>query len=218
MRVKKKNIVIVGTGGFAQEVEWLLNRSNQINPEWNFCGFIDNDLSKHNTQVVGDDAYILHAKKIMYVVIAIGDSHIREKIHCSYKRNKNIKFPNLLDPSVMLSQRVKLGEGNIICAQSIITTDIEIGDCCIVNLNCTIGHDVKIGSYTTINPGVNISGNVVIGCRSNIGTGSQIIQGIEIGESVTLGAGGVVVKNLPRYCTAVGVPAKIIKLYNTGEK
>jgi serine O-acetyltransferase len=37
---------------------------------------------------------------------------------------------------------------------------------------------------------------------------------ITVGDNVTLGAGAVVVKDLPSNCTAVGVPAKVIKEKN----
>ena len=38
-----KDIVIVGYGGFAREVEWLISRINEKDKTWNFKGFIDVD-------------------------------------------------------------------------------------------------------------------------------------------------------------------------------
>ena len=46
-----------------------------------------------------------------------------------------------------------------------------------------------------------------------VGTGAKIINQLEIGEQTTVGAGAVVAKELPAKCTAVGVPAKIIKYH-----
>ena len=45
-----------------------------------------------------------------------------------------------------------------------------------------------------------------------MGTGSKIIQGLSVGMNTFVGAGAVVVRNLPPDCTAVGVPAKPIKI------
>ena len=59
-------------------------------------------------------------------------------------------------------EQIKIGEGNIICAGNIFTTDIEIGSFNVFNLDCTVGHDTVIGSYNIINPSVNISGGVKI--------------------------------------------------------
>ena len=45
-----------------------------------------------------------------------------------------------------------------------------------------------------------------------MGTGAKIINQLEIGDYTIVGAGAVVAKTLPAHCTAVGVPAKVIKV------
>ncbi|TYZ24511.1 acetyltransferase [Selenomonas ruminis] len=205
-----KDLVIIGDGGFAKEVEWLVERINQKEPTWNFLGFIDK--VKNKPQVIGDDDFVLNYGHELNVVIAIGTSNIRDKIYNRYKRNSKIKFPNLLDPDVKHSTKITMGEGNIICAGTIMTVDISIGNCNIINLDCTVGHDVHIDDFVTINPSVNISGNTHISNGCNIGTGTQIIQGLIIEHNTIVGAGAVVNKDLPANCTAVGVPAKVIKV------
>lgn len=206
-----KDLVIVGNGGFAREVEWLVDRINHISPTWNFLGNIDSN--KSNQRVIGDDEYILNYKRELYVVIGIGSSSVRRRIYNMYKQNQNIRFANLIDPNVILSDRVMMGDGNIICAGSILTVDIKIGDCNIINLDCTVGHDVIMGDFITINPSVNISGGTIIGSGCNIGTGASIIQNLKIGHDTIVGAGALVNKDLPENCTAVGVPARVIKVH-----
>ncbi len=206
-----KKLVIVGNGGFAKEVEWLVERINMISPTWDFIGFIDKD--SNNPRVVGDDEFITNYNQELNVAIAIGSSSIREKIYSAYKENANICFPNLIDPSVLLSDRISFGEGNIVCAGCILTVDIAIGNCNIINLDCTIGHDAIIRDFVTINPSVNVSGNTTIESGVNIGTGTQIIQGLTIGNNSIVGAGAVVSRELPSNCTAVGIPAKVIKYH-----
>ncbi len=203
-----KKLVIAGNGGFAREVEWLVERINSVSPTWNFLGFVDDETAP---KVFGNDDALIHYSNEIYVSIAVGSSEKRRKIYNAFKKNPNIRFANLIDPSVLLSDKVLLGEGNIICAGSIITVNISIGNGNIINLNCTVGHDAIIHDYVTINPSVNISGNVCIENGSNIGTGTQIIQGIHIGENTIVGAGAVVNRDLPDNCTAVGIPAKVIK-------
>ena len=206
-----KDLVIVGNGGFAKEVKWLVDRINAKNPTWNFLGFIDTDIN--NSNVIGDDNYVMNYHKELYVAIAIGTSIIRERIYNKYKANSNIKFANLIDPNVIMSDRISFGEGNIVCAGTIITVDIAIGNCNIINLDCTIAHDDVIENFVTVNPSVNVSGNVKLSSCCNIGTGTKIIQGLVIGDRSIVGAGAVVNRDIPENCTAVGVPAKVIK-YN----
>lgn len=205
-----KRLAIAGYGGFAREVEWLVGRINAVSPTWDFIGFIDNKDSDDH-RIIGDDEFIINQNEELYVAIAIGFSDIRQKIYKAYKANPNIKFANLIDPSVICSDRIVIGEGNIICAGSILTVDITIENCVIINLDCTVGHNAVLEDYVTINPSVNISGDTKIGTGSNIGTGTQTIQGISIGKNCIVGAGSVVNRDLPDNCTAVGVPAKVIK-------
>ena len=112
-----------------------------------------------------------------------------------------------------MSDSVIIGEGSIVCAHTIITVNITIGKHVIVNLDCTIGHDAVLNDFVTVYPGVNISGNTDIGYASELGTGMQIIQGKKIGERSIVGAGAVVIRDIPEKCTAVGSPAKPIKLF-----
>lgn len=44
-----------------------------------------------------------------------------------------------------------------------------------------------------------------------IGLNAIILNGVKIGNGVTIAAGAVVAKDVPDYCVAAGVPAKIIK-------
>jgi len=205
-----KNLVIVGNGGFAKEVKWLVDRINVKNTTWNFLGYIDKD--KYVKGVIGNDEFLLSYKDKLAVALSIGTSYNRKRLYDLYKTNSNLYFPNLIDPDVLLSESVSMGIGNIICAGCIMTVDITVGNGNIINLDCTIGHDVIIDDFVTINPGANVSGNVHLQTCVEIGTGTQIIQGKTVGCGSRVGAGAVVVSNLPEYCTAVGMPAKPINI------
>lgn len=208
-----KKIYIVGSGGFAREVAWLIEDINEKNPTWKIMGFIDeneDNIGKelNGYKVLGNLEY-LNKQERAYVTIAIGTGEIREIIS---NKIENHEFSILVHPSVIMSKFVTIGEGTIICAGNIITTNIEIGNHVIINLDCTIGHDVILRNYTTILPSANVSGNVVIGKKTTIGTGSAIIQGISIGKQCMIGAGSVVNKAITDYATAVGIPARVIKV------
>lgn len=97
-----------------------------------------------------------------------------------------MKFATLIDPSVLVSKRVEIGEGSIICAGTIITVNIKIGNHVIVNLDCTIGHDDVIEDFVTIYPSVNVSGKVLIGECSELGTEMQIIQGKKVAPNTII--------------------------------
>ena len=209
-----KNIIIVGSGGMGREVEWLIKRINAAGfNTYNFVGYADDTKIKGtkigSSQVICNVEELSKYEDEIDVIIAVANPKDRKTIVEKLIKNDNIRFPNLIDPSVIYDENeVILGRGNIICAGTILTVNINIKDFNIINLDCTIGHDVILNDYITIYPNVNISGNVNIENNCEIGTGSQIIQKLRICENVIIGASACVVKNIDDSGTYVGVPAK----------
>lgn len=218
-----QELVIIGAGGFGREVKWLVDRINQRNMEqyrtekWKLLGFIDDGIPvgtlTDNLPSLGGTEWMLEKKEPIAVACAIGSAEKRRKVVESIKSNRTLEFPKLLDPSVLMSDSVRLGKGNIICAGTILAVDISIEDFLILNLDCTVGYDTVLESYVTVYPSVNISGAVHVHSCVEIGTGCHIIQGKTIGAGTIVGAGAVVVKDLPEHCTAVGNPARPVKFY-----
>lgn len=209
-----KDLYIIGAGGFGREVAWIVERINSIKPTWKLKGFIDDNetlwgSTEGEYHVFGGCEY-LSALEGVYAVCAVGSSNVRKKIIEKLK-DTSVKFATLVDPSVLYSNSVRIGEGAIVCAGTIITVDVNIGDHVIVNLDCTIGHDAVIDDFVTIYPSVNVSGNVLIGECSELGTGTQIIQGKKVISNTIIGAGAIVVKDCLESGTYVGSPAKKIK-------
>ncbi|MEY8521425.1 NeuD/PglB/VioB family sugar acetyltransferase [Lachnospiraceae bacterium 38-10] len=203
-----KDTVIVGYSGFAKEIEWLLKCVNRRKFTYNFLGFIDRISGKG---IVGDDQWVCDYAKPLQVIVAIADCRNRYRLISQYKTNPNIIFPNIVEPSVKFDDTLEMGQGNIICANNILTVDVKIGNFNIINLNNTIGHECIIGDFVTINPGCNISGNVSIKRNCFIGSGVTILQGKTIGEAAIIGAGAVVIDNIMPGTTNVGIPAKEVK-------
>lgn len=211
-----KELYIVGAGGFGREILWLVQRINEHEPTWKFSGFIDDNaglqgLTQSGYPVLGGCDYLQKVTSDVWVVIAVGAAQVKKKIVEKLEQCSNVKFATLIDPSVLLSDSVSIGEGSVICAGSVLTVDVEIGNHVAINLNCTVGHDVVLQDYTTVYPGVHISGNVTVGQCVELGTGSQIIQGKKIEDNIIVGAGSVVTKDLSEQGTYVGAPVRRVK-------
>lgn len=212
-----ERIAIAGSSGFAREILALIEDINRQSLTYEIVGFIDNDVSDrciHGYPIVGDDAFINNLHESISVVIAVGEPYLKRKIRNKYT-NSLVKFPTLIHPSVQIGCKssVVFGEGCIVCAGCILTTDIAIKEFVTLNLMCTVGHDTVIGSYCSFMPSVNISGEVKINEGVYVGTGAKIINQLEIGEDTIIGAGAVVTNSLMANCTAVGVPAKPIRFH-----
>lgn len=201
----KKNICIIGAGGFAKEVLCLitdLGRSNDV------CCFMETDefYKKRTVLDIRVEPISNFNSEKYKAIVAVGDPHGREKI--IKQLPKSTKFETLIHPNITISKWNKIGEGSIICAGCILTCNIELGQHTHVNLDCTIGHDCKIGDYFTAAPSVNISGKCKIGKKVYIGTNSAIRDKISICDEVTIGMGSIVVKDINEPGIYIGNPTK----------
>ncbi|HFS67691.1 MAG TPA: acetyltransferase [Flavobacteriia bacterium] len=213
-----KKIAIIGAGGFGREVKNLIEQINKHIEEYIIIGFFDDNIDKYaqisGLPVLGKISEINNINTETYLVFGIGDPKFKQKIFKTIK-NKNIIFPTLIHPSVIKNNNnIKIGDGSIICAGTILTCDIVIGNFVLLNLCCTVGHDAIIKNFSSFMPSVNISGEVIIEDCVYVGTGATIINKIKIGENSIIGAGALVSKKIPSNCTAVGIPAKPIKFHN----
>lgn len=206
------DLVVFGAGGMGRELMWQLEETGG----YNLLGFADDSSeiqgkTVNGYPVLGGSDWLCSRQEKTAVAIAVANTKVRKKIAEKLKANGNICFPNIIAPDAKISPLVEMGEGCIICFGNIITVNIKIGDFFLSNRSNNIGHDCLIGDYVTLNTMVSVSGNVTIGNGCDIGTGTSIIQGKTIGENTIVGAGAVVIRDLPSDCTAVGVPAAVIK-------
>lgn len=212
-----KRIVVVGAGGFAREVKWLIEEINRAVPgTYEFKGYVVSDLSKlgeHDSrdEVLGDTVWLrAHANEVDALSIGIGSPGARLKVSAELEPHfAPGKWPALVHPSAIFDRHsTRLGHGTIVCAMVVGTVNLELKPFAMVNLSCTLGHEAILGRGCVLNPTVNISGGVVLEDGVLVGTGAQVLQYITVGKAATVGAGAVVTKDVPEGLTVVGMPAK----------
>jgi acetyltransferase-like isoleucine patch superfamily enzyme len=112
--------------------------------------------------------------------------------------------------------RLEIGDGTWIGEQSFLHAagGITIGR------NVGIGPGVRIitsrhaeaGRDTPILHSPLTFAPVAIGDDADLGIGSIVLPGVTIGRGVQVGAGAVVIRDLPDYAVAAGVPARVIRI------
>ncbi len=203
-----KNICIVGTGGFAREVLFLID---QIGIFENVRAFIEPD---HIFNEKWKDKYIMDIPVLAFSdlkesdKVSIGVADIRLRELTTQQLPISTEYITLVHPRAAVSRWASIGKGGIVTAGCIVTTQVNIGSHCQLNLNSTVGHDCAIGEFFTTAPSVNISGICTLGNRIYFGTGAATKQGITICDDVIIGMGAMVVKNINEQGTYVGIPAK----------
>jgi sugar O-acyltransferase (sialic acid O-acetyltransferase NeuD family) len=211
-----RKLVIIGAGGFAREVAWLVRDINRVEPKYEFMGYVVSDLSRvgeHDSQkeILGDYGWIEeNPGKVDSLAIGIGTPSVRKSIAAELEaRFPNLEWPSLAHPTAQFDRSSsQMGRGVIFCAGVIGTVNLAIEAFSLVNLSCTIGHEARIGAYGVLNPTVNISGGAYLGEEVLVGTGAQILQYVRVGDKATVGAGAVVTRDVLPGETVVGIPAK----------
>jgi serine O-acetyltransferase len=110
--------------------------------------------------------------------------------------------------SVVLPPSVKMGK-NVILSYGGLGT--------VIHRNTVIGDDVVIASGVTIGGRSGDEAVPVIGTGAFIGSGAKIIGNVKIGKYASIGANAVVLKDIPDYAVAVGVPAKVVRIMEASE-
>lgn len=214
--MKSQKIAIIGAGGCGRELLDVFETCNQNKQQYEILGFIvqkEYSLAGeiiNGYPVLGDFEWFEKNGRNVYAICAVGASHYRHRL-VNMASFYGVRFCSVIHPSVNKSNWVEIGEGSVIAAGCVLTTQIKIGNHVYVNYGCTIGHDVVLEDFTTLLPGAHISGAVTSHTGCYIGTGTNVIERINLGEWSIIGAGSTVIRDVPANTTVVGNPGKIIK-------
>ena len=218
------SLAIFGAGGLGREVLVLARQINEAVPTWELFGFFDDQIPPApellDLPYRGSSTDLLAlgqhtpAAAPLHVAVAMGNSQHRATVVARLRTaGPGLHFPALIHPGVARQpyQRLRIGEGCLVQQGCLLTTNIQLGEFTLLNLGCTVGHDAVLDGFCSLMPHANVGGAAHLERGVYLGTNATVIQGVRIGAETIVGAGAVAVRDLPAGCTAVGVPARIIK-------
>lgn len=211
-----KQLIIIGTGGFAIELYEHIQNSIGYSEEFLFKGFIEGDIDytgKDYSFLPGSFLGGIKDYKIMdddVFTLAVADPVLKERL-ATIAINRGCTFINIIHKTVVVSQNATLGEGIILAPFTIVTSNAIIEDFVMLNTYSGIGHNSKIGKYSSVMGHVGINGHVTVGHHTFWGAGAQALPGSNIGDFAKVGACSLVLRRVKAGDTVFGVPAKSIK-------
>lgn len=203
-----QNIIIIGAGGYAKSVIDSLDLSKYC-----ISGFIDDykkDKEHLGFPILGKNISDIKNPRDFFYFIAIGNNQKRIKWYQELT-SKNLRLINVIDKSAIVSPNAIIGKGCFVGKMAIINSKSKIGNNCIVNTKALVEHGCTIKNNVNVSTNSVLNGDVIIGENSFIGSCSVINGQVNIGNNVMIGSGSVVIRDIEDDCTAVGIPAKIIK-------
>jgi sugar O-acyltransferase (sialic acid O-acetyltransferase NeuD family) len=221
---KKTQIVLVGCGGFAQEIAtYIVNIAAQVNSS--DCELTVSDVVDSGTGRFDDIDRITESHPLRHqdysqidniqdkkFVLCLGDPVIRhrefQKIHAF-----GGTFFTVIHPLAFVSATASIGDGCILAPFVFVGPFASVGANCAINVRATIGHDAHLGESVVVSPHVDINGAVVCGDCTFFGSGVIVQPSLVIGKYAKIAAASVVKQAIGDGELGAGNPAKGRKFY-----
>jgi sugar O-acyltransferase (sialic acid O-acetyltransferase NeuD family) len=207
-----KQLVILGAGGYAQELAWIVDDINSQMPTWDLIGYIEprkqsktGDRLHYDRPILGGWDDIAHDGDI-YFACGIGSPASRE-LECREAERRGFLPASLIHPSVITARHVEIGDGTVIGARSILAPYAVLGRHCALNLGVIIGHNTRIGDFCVLSPGAQLLGAAQLENKVFLGANATVYLGRRVGTGSSVGANSFLVTHLGPGASVVGVPA-----------
>lgn len=218
----KKNILLFGASDHCRYTIDIVENEQK----YTILGIMDKNLEKGTIidyyPVLGyldDLESLFKANEIFGGIVSIGDNYTRMKVvEQILIRFPNFNFVNAIHKSVIIGKKVVLGTGCVFMAGVIINNDCSVGNHCFLATKSSLDHDSEMDDFASLSPGVTTGGRVKIGRLSAIGIGATILHYTKVGSNCVIGGNTLVNKDIENDIVAYGVPVKIARKREIGEK
>jgi sugar O-acyltransferase (sialic acid O-acetyltransferase NeuD family) len=207
-----KRLVVIGAGGYAQEVFWVADDINAVSPTWELLGYIDpaapvqKGRQHYDRLILGGWNDLPHGEQI-YFACGIGSPAGRIK-ECAEAERRGLVPATLVHPGVTVARHVEIGEGTIVSAGCILSPYALIGRHCVLNHRAIVGHNSRIGDYCVLSPGATVLGNAELKDGVFVGANATVYLGRKVGAGSIVGANSFLLTHLGAGVSAIGVPAE----------
>lgn len=196
--VKSRKAVVLGTGAFAEVVDFYLTKDSS----YEVVGFTASADAVKSAEFRGRSLVAFEEVEQRFptadheMFVAIGYTklnRVRERF-CGEARAKGYRLLSYVCSRATHWGDTEIGDNVFVFEDNTIQPFVRIGDGSVLWSGNHIGHHARIGNYCFITSHVVVSGHCEIGDRSFVGVNSAIADTVKIGADNLIGAGAVIEK------------------------
>jgi len=210
----QRQLLLVGTGGFARETAEAVRAINAQEPTWMLEGFLDDNPELHGEVVGGlpvlGSVELIHDYPDAAVVIATGrpDNYVSRRLIADRLDLGDERYATVIHPTATVGETCEVGPGTVLLAHVDLTAGVMVGHHVAVMPQVVLPHDVKVDDFATLASGVRVGGSCQVAEGAYLGSGACLLQQIQIGPWAMVGMGSVVTRDVPAERTWRGAPAR----------
>ncbi|MEZ5383498.1 MAG: acetyltransferase [Microthrixaceae bacterium] len=159
------------------------------------------------------------AGRIDAVAVAIGANHARVTVAERLLRDTpGLVFATLVHPSAEVADTAVIEPGVVMLPRALVGPRARVGRYGLLTTQCNLNHDCVMAEGASLGPGAQVGGGAVIGRESAVAIGAVVRHGGSVGDFSVLGAGAVLTHALPDRVLAWGIPARVIRSREPGDR
>lgn len=211
-----EDLIVIGAGGGAGDIVWMVEDLNRVGPRWRLRGFLDDDPAKEGTYVCGlpvlgpVDAAADHCE----ARVVVGIAHYRRPlVRAQVVARLNLpreRFATLIHPSAAVSPHARVGAGSLVFTGALVNHAAGVGEHVFVGPSCIVSHDAVVEDAATMALGAALCGGARLGAGAYAGARSVVKDGVTVGGGAVVGIGSVVIRDVPAHAVVIGNPARPI--------
>ena len=194
-----KDIVIFGTGDFAQVARVYFDRDS----EYRVVAFTVDEPYVGNGRLDGLPIVAFehlgesHPRESHAMFVAIGFSRVNRARAGVYERCRSAGYElvSYVNSKTSVFGDLEVGDNCFVFEENVIQPFVRLGNDVILWSGNHIGHDATIEDHCFITSHVVVSGHVRIGTRSFIGVNATLRNSITIAPETLIGAGAIIMKD-----------------------
>jgi sugar O-acyltransferase (sialic acid O-acetyltransferase NeuD family) len=214
MRGLVRELLLIGSGGFARETAEAVRAVNAVRPTWELAGFLDDDPARQGTVIGGvpvlGPAELVHDRVDAAVALCTGrpTNYVSRRQIAERLGLDDARYATIVHPGATIGSTCHVGCGSVLLAHVDLTADVVIGRHVAVMPQVVLTHDVCVEDWSTLGAGVRLGGGCRIASGAYVGSGACVREGLTVGERAMIGMGSMVTRDVPAERLWFGAPAR----------